>query len=253
MSAPSFFCPSTEPYLHPTQSLIHRADDVVGLLALKEGERVLDLGCGDGQLSSQLANHGAELVGFESSLEHVLAARTRGLDIKQGNAEHLYFHQEFDAVFSHDALHEMRQAEQVAMGAFMALRPGGRFVGEFAGSAHAALVLRALNGALERRSISRQGLDRWYLPTAHEYQRVLERAGFHVSYISWFEQPLLLERPIGDWIKNCCGHYLRAVPVEMRIPFLEEVTEELVGDLLDTSGRWMVDATRLRFRAQRKA
>ena len=253
MSAPSFFCPSTEPHQNPVHCVAQRADGVVGLLALKEGERVLDIGCGDGHLSAQLANQGAEVVGFEVSLEHVLAARARGLEVKRGNAEELYFHQEFDAVFSHDALHEMREAEQVATGAFMALRPGGRFVGEFAGSGHVALIRQALHGALERRSISRQGLDRWYLPSAHEYQRVLERAGFHVNHISWFEQPLVLERPIGEWIRNCCDHYLRAVPLEMRIPFLEEVTEELVGDLLDPSGRWTVDATRLRFRAQRKA
>ncbi|MCU1723653.1 methyltransferase domain-containing protein [Pseudomonas sp. 5P_5.1_Bac1] len=253
MSAPSFFRPSTESQESPVLCAAQRTDDVVGLLALKTGERLLDIGCGNGYLSAQLANQGAEVVGFDINPERVLAARAWGLEVKRGNAEELYFHQEFDAVFSHNALHEMHQADQVASGAFMALKPGGRFVGEFPGRGHALLIRRALSGALERRSINLMGMERWYLPSAHEYQRVLERAGFHVSHISWFEQPMSAELSIGDWIRNNCGHYLQAVPMEMRIPFLEEVTEELVSDLLDGSGRWTVDATRLRFKAHRKA
>nr|WP_306167768.1 methyltransferase domain-containing protein [Pseudomonas sp. Marseille-P9899] len=52
-----------------------RTDDVVGLLALKTGERLLDIGCGNGYLSAQLANQGAEVVGFDINPERVLAAR----------------------------------------------------------------------------------------------------------------------------------------------------------------------------------
>lgn len=253
MSAPSFFRPGNEPADLPPHCIARYVDGVLGLLALKADEHVLDLGCGDGCLSVQLASQGAGIVGFDIDPERVVAARARGIEVKRGNAEELYFHQEFDVVFSHDALHEMHQADEVAIGAFMALKPGGRFVGEFAGHAHAALVRRALNGALERRSIDWTELERWYLPSAHEYQQVLEQAGFHVSHISWFEQPLLLDVPIAQWIKTCCAHYLQAVPAQMRTAFLEEVTEELVHDLLDSSGRWTVDATRLRFKAQRKA
>lgn len=253
MSAPSFFRPGSEPPDTPTHCIARYVDGVLGLLALKPGEQVLDIGCGDGCLTAQLASQGGEVTGFDIDPERVVVARARGLDVKRGNAEELYFHQEFDVVFSHDALHEMHQAEEVAIGAFMALKPGGRFVGEFAGAAHAALIRRALAGALERRSIDWTDLERWYLPTAHEYQQVLEQAGFHVSHISWFEQPLVLDVPITEWIEDCCGHCLRALPAEMHTAFLEEVTEDLARDLLDSSGHWTVDATRLRFRAQRKA
>ncbi len=253
MSAPSFFRPGSEPPDTPTHCIARYVDGVLGLLAVKAGEQVLDVGCGDGCLSARLASQGAEVVGFDIDPQRVQAARTRGLEVKQGNAEELYFHQEFDAVFSHDALHAMHQADEVAIGAFMALKPGGRFVGEFPGSAHAALVRQALQGALERRSIDWSDLEQWYLPNAHDYQQVLEQAGFHVSHISWFEQPLLLDVPIAEWIKECCGHYLEALPPQMHGSFLEEVTEDLARNLLDPGGRWTVDATRLRFRAHRKA
>jgi trans-aconitate methyltransferase len=259
MTASSFFRPFFElqernalSYETNTCSQIHRANGAIELLAIKTGERVLDIGCGDGYWSEQLARQGAEVVGFDSSPEKVNAARSRNLEVKLGNAEELYFHQEFDAVFSHAALHWMRHADQVARGAFMALKPGGRFVGEFAGAKNALLIRRAIHEALERRSVDAQDIDPWYLPSAHEYQQVLEQVGFHVTFISWFERPMVLDYPVSEWIKTYGSPYLAALPVDAHAQFLEEVTEELASDLLDSSGHWTVDYTRLRFRAEKK-
>ncbi|PQP02818.1 MULTISPECIES: class I SAM-dependent methyltransferase [Pseudomonas] len=259
MTSSSFFRPASEQqwdasqYENNARLVAQLANGAVELLALKAGERVLDIGCGDGYLSEQLARQGAEVVGFDYSPEQVKAARLRGLDVRLGNAEELIFHQEFDAVFSNAAMHWMRRADQVAHGAFMALKPGGRFVGEFAGAENALLIRRAIHGALERRSVDAQDIEPWYLPTAGEYQRVLENAGFHVSFISWFERPLVLDYSIAQWIQTFGSPYLTVLPVEARADFLEEVTEELANDLLDSDGRWTVDYTRLRFRAEKKA
>ncbi|WPN58750.1 class I SAM-dependent methyltransferase [Pseudomonas sp. P9_31] len=260
MTSSSFFRPTSElqqwdasQYENNAHFVAHLADGAVELLALKAGDRVLDIGCGDGYLSEQLARQGAEVVGFDYSPELVEAARSRGLDVRLGNAEELFFHQEFDAVFSNAAIHWMRRADQVAYGAFMALKPGGRFIGEFAGAENALLIRRAIHGALERRSVDAQDIDPWYLPTAGEYQQVLENAGFHVSFISWFERPVVLDYPIAEWIQTFGTPYLAALPLEARAGFLEEVTEELVNDLLDSDGRWTVDYTCLRFRAEKKA
>ncbi|MHC8336761.1 class I SAM-dependent methyltransferase [Pseudomonas sp. HLT2-19-2] len=260
MTASSFFRPFSAsqerdalPYEINTCSHIHRANGAVELLALKAGERVLDIGCGDGYLSQQLVCQGAEVVGFDSSPEKVQAARSRSLEVKLGNAEELYFHQEFDAVFSHVALHWMRHADHVAHGVFMALKPGGRFVGEFSGAKNAMSIRQAIHDALERRSVDAQEIDPWYLPTAHEYQQVLENAGFHVTFISWFERPMVLDYPVSEWIKNYGSPYLAALPVDARAQFLEEVTEELVSRRLDSSGHWQVDYTRLRFRAEKRS
>lgn len=228
------------------------ANEAVALLASRPGERVLHLGCGDGYLSEELARRGAEVVGFDYNPQRVYVARSRGVDAHLGDAQELFYHQEFDAVFSYAALHWMRRAYQVAYGACMALKPGGRFVGEFSGAGHAQLIRRAIHGALERRSVGAEEHDLWYLPTAGEYQQVLESAGLHVNYISWFEQPQVLEYPIDRWVQTFCSPYLELVPFAARAGFLDEVTEELAMDLLDSSGQWRVDATRLRFKATRK-
>ena len=228
------------------------AHEAVALLALKPGERVLHLGCGEGFLSQELGRHGAEVVGFDYNPQRVHVARSRGVDAHLGDAQELFYHQEFDAVFSYAALHWMRRAYQVAYGACMALKPGGRFVGEFAGTGHARLIRRAIRGALERRSVSTAEHDLWYLPTAGEYQQVLEAAGLHVNFISWFEQPQPLEYPIDRWVQTFCSRYLELLPTAARTGFLNEVTDELRMDLFDVSGQWRVDAARLRFKATRE-
>ncbi|MGF6490381.1 class I SAM-dependent methyltransferase [Pseudomonas frederiksbergensis] len=260
MTSSSFFRPTSElqqwdasQYENNARFVAHLANGAVELLALTPGERVLDIGCGDGYLSEQLARQGADVVGFDCSPERVKAARLRGLDVRLGNAEELIFHQEFDAVFSNAAMHWMRRADQVAHGTFMALKPGGRFVGEFAGAENALLIRQAIHSALERRSVDAQDIDPWYLPTAGEYQQVLENAGFHVSFISWFERPEVLDYPFAEWMQTFGSPYLTVLPVEDRAVFLEEVTEELANDLLNADGRWRVDYTRLRFRAQKNA
>src|SRR6478672_10815629 len=73
---------------------------VLELLAPRPGERILDLGCGDGALTKKLADLGCEVVAVDSSAAQIEAARTLGLDARVMNAEALPFREEFDAVFS---------------------------------------------------------------------------------------------------------------------------------------------------------
>lgn len=256
MSSVSFFRPTSElqqwdadQYHTNARFVAHLASDALDLLAVQPGERVLDIGCGDGYLSERLCRAGAELVGFDYSPELVAAARARGLDVRLGNAERLYFHREFDAVFSNAALEWMRLADRVALGAFEALKPGGRFVGEFAGAHNIASIRLAVNKALVRRGINPEDVDPWYLPTAGEYQHVLENAGFQLSYISWYERPIVIDYPLGEWLETFASPYLTVLPVKGRPSFIAEITEELAATLQRPDGRWTVDYTLLRFRA----
>src|SRR5450432_1631050 len=99
---------------------------VVDLLAPRAGERILDLGCGDGVLTAKLAPLGCEVIGVDASPQQIDAARKLGLDARVANGEALDFDAEFDAVFSNAALHWMKKADRAIAGVFRALRPGGR-------------------------------------------------------------------------------------------------------------------------------
>src|SRR5688500_2118307 len=86
---------------------------VFDLLAPRSGERILDLGCGDGALTRRLVEAGATVVGVDASPDMIAAARARGLDARVMNGQHLNFAEEFDAVFSNAALHWMPDPDAV--------------------------------------------------------------------------------------------------------------------------------------------
>ncbi|WP_248798055.1 class I SAM-dependent methyltransferase [Pseudomonas sp. MWU13-2105] len=259
MTSSTSFCPSGESQQRAGVRderdiclIDHPARAVLELLGLKPGEVLLDIGCGDGSLSEQLQHGGNQVVGFDNDPSLVSAARARGLEVRHGNAEQLYFYQEFDAVLSYDALHWMPRSDQVAIGIYEALKPGGRFVGEFAGAGHQKILRRALRDSLARRSLDFEVADQLYLPTAGAYQRVLENAGFHVSSIHWFEHPVTLDCSIAQWLQRFGARYLALLPAESQDTFLNEVTEELAADCLDSNNQWTLDCTCLRFKAEKK-
>src|SRR2546425_9581809 len=126
---------------------------VVELLAPRAGERILDLGCGDGALTERLVAMGCRVVGVDGSAEQVAAAQARGLDAQVMDGEHLAFAAEFDAVFSNAAMHWMKRADDVIVGVWRALVPGGRFVAELGGHGCVATVEAAPVVALAPRGL----------------------------------------------------------------------------------------------------
>src|SRR5271167_2514816 len=113
---------------------------VLELLAPQAGERILDLGCGDGALTIRLAAMGCDVVGVDSSAPQIEAARRLGLDARVADGARLAF----DAVFSNAAIHWMKPPDDVIAGVWRALRSGGRFVGEFGGYGCVETIKRAL-------------------------------------------------------------------------------------------------------------
>src|SRR6202521_2818548 len=87
------------------------------LLAPQAGERILDLGCGDGALTAKLAAMGCDVIGVDSSAQQIAAARALGLEARVVDCKKLEFDSEFDAVFSNAALHWMKRPADVIAGA----------------------------------------------------------------------------------------------------------------------------------------
>jgi trans-aconitate methyltransferase len=229
----------------------HLADDAVKMLDPRRGEAILDLGCGDGYLTETIATFGAKMVGVDYSETLVAAARQRGIDARLGNGEDLPFDKEFDAAFSNAAMHWMLKAEDTAAGVFRALKPGGRFVGEFAGAGNAGIIRRAIHAALARRGIDPDMVDPWYLPEEADYRRVLHKAGFVIAYLKLFERPVKIIYPLSKWIQTFGSPYIKALKTADEQQFLEEISEQAAGELLGSDGQWTVDYTRIRFLAVR--
>src|SRR5260370_25746502 len=145
---------------------------VLDLLNPQPGERILDLGCGDGALTEKNVAAGGKVVGIDASPDMVSAARRRGLDARVMDAYNLSFNSEFDGVFSNAAMHWMKHdPDAVVQGVRRALKPGGRFAAEMGGHGCVAAIAVALCATLERYGIADPAsLFPWYFPTPDAYR-----------------------------------------------------------------------------------
>ena len=236
-------------YAHHAGFVATLGRPVVELLAPVAGERVLDLGCGDGALTAELAALGVAVVGCDASPELLEAARRRGLEVVLADGHDLPFQGEFDAVFSNAALHWMTRPDAVLAGVARALRPGGRFVAELGGIGNVAAITTALRAVMLEAGIDGLAIRPWFFPTPADYARRLERHGFVVEAIELIPRPTPLPTGMEGWLETFGEPFLRHAPAERRDALIERAVALLEPALRDADGDWRADYVRLRFRA----
>ena len=241
---------SAERYAATTHFVPAFGAPVVELLDPQPGERILDLGCGDGVLTEKIGAIGATVVAVDAAPDMVAAAKARGLDARVIPGQSLAFEGEFDAVFSNAALHWMRPQEAVLDGVRRALKPGGRFVAEMGGHNNTAAILTAVRAVLARRGIEALSLSPWYFPSAGAYQKKLEAAGFAVEEIAIIPRPTPIDAGLDAWLEAFAEDFLNPLPPDDRRAARQEICELLQPILRDETGLWIADYVRLRFRAR---
>ena len=225
------------------------AGEAFAMLDAVAGERILDLGCGDGALTQRIQECGALVTGVDSSPELIQAAESSGLTVVLCSGEQLPFQQEFDAVFSNAALHWMRDQDAVLHGVHQALKPGGRFVAEMGGHGNIAAIRAALSAAVEPFGMDAEAAGANVFFTAAEYRDLLKRHGFEVDVIELVARPTLLPTGIEGWLQTFRRSLLDQLTVAEHQDVIRRVSEWLKPILCDRSGRWFADYVRLRFRA----
>jgi trans-aconitate methyltransferase len=225
------------------------AADLLTWLTPGPGERILDLGCGDGVLTDRIRAAGASVLGVDASAAMLDAAAARGLEVRQAAAERLAFHEEFDAVFSNAMLHWTTDIHAVATGVARALTPGGRFVGEFGGRGNVAAIVDAAAAELQARHVPPG--PPWYFPGCEEFADVLAAHGFEVDRLMRFRRPTPLPTGIVGWLEVFGGPLLAEVPPADRAEVSAAIEARLAPVLRTADGRWTADYVRLRFAAVR--
>jgi SAM-dependent methyltransferase len=223
------------------------------MLAPKPGERILDLGCGDGTLTVEIKAAGADVVGVDLSDELLAVARMKGLDVRKADGHTLDFVQEFDAVFSNAALHWMRAQELVLHGVARALKPRGRFVGELGGHGNVAAIATAIIAVAKSRGGDPAGVTQWFFPTVEEYGDLLTKSGFTVREMMLVPRPTPLKTGMEGWLRTFGRYFFDQFEEPERTAAVNEALELLRPSLCDSRGRWIADHVRLRFSAERNA
>jgi len=225
------------------------AGGVLEWLNAQMSEFILDLGCGDGQLTQRVASTGAHVLGVDASADMVAAARERGIEAEKANAENLPFHDAtFDAVFSNAALHWVRDHDAMLTQVYRVLKPGGRFVAEMGGHGNIASIQVALRAVLERHGFGDREDGVNYYPTADSYAARLKRHGFRVDQMALIPRPTkLAESGMDGWLQTFRRGVLDGLPEEVRGTVVKETTELLAPVLRDEAGNWIADYVRLRF------
>lgn len=225
---------------------------VLDLLAPQPNERILDLGCGDGGLTERIAATGTTVLGVDASPEMVQLARGRGVDAQVLDGQQLPFRDEFDAVFSNAALHWMPDLPAVLRGVRTSLRPGGRFVGEFAGAGNIAGIGLAVTAARIRGGLPAPA-NPWRTCDADEFAELCSAAGLVVNYVEEFPRPTPLPHGLESWLRVFGEPLIADLAADER----EQVIADAVGFaapwMTDSQGRWSADYRRLRFRVVRPA
>ena len=227
-------------------------EDVLEWLKPKSGERILDLGCGDGVLTKKIAESGARVVGVDSSASFVETAQSMGLDVRVVDGHNLEFDSEFDAVFSNAALHWMLRGQDVISGVAKALKPECRFVGEFGGFGNVAAISAAMRAVGEAMKGDLSLAGPWFFPTVEQYSSMLDEGGFIVDEITTFYRPTPLPTDIRGWLETMREPFFQQFGSRCEEAY-DKVIQALQPSLCDHNGRWFADYVRLRFAAHLKA
>jgi SAM-dependent methyltransferase len=229
------------------------AGPVFAMLSPRPGERILDLGCGDGALTAEIKAAGADVLGVDLSEELLAVARMKGLAVRRMDGHELDFVSEFDAVFSNAALHWMRAPERVIEGVARALKPRGRFVGELGAHGNVAAIATAMRAVGIGRGGDPSVVAPWFFPTPEEYGALLSEGGFTVKEITLVPRPTPLKTGMEGWLRTFGRSFFDQFPEPTRAEVLGEVIELLRPSLCDGTGNWTADHVRLRFVAERGA
>jgi SAM-dependent methyltransferase len=205
------------------------------LLDPQPGERILDVGCGEGTLTKKIIERGATVLGIDNSPEMIEAARANGIDALLLPAEDMQFFSEFDAAFSNATLHWVLQKEQAARAILRALKPGGRFAGEMGGEGNLKKLREALDEELIIRGyVPPAEASNWYA-SPHDFAAVYEAVGFKELDARLIERPTPIEHGVAAWVTTFRRGWLdrAGVPETERAEIGAAVADRIASNIAD--------------------
>ena len=242
------------------------ARELIAQLKLQGNERILDVGCGDGKITAELARsvpHGSA-VGMDTSPQMIEFARKTfpsrkhlNLEFCMMDARSIAFQRKFDLVFSNAALHWVDDHQAFLRGAASVLRPGGRLVVSCGGKGNAQDVFFALRPEMRVkrwREFFRKMEAPYFFHSPEEYKKWLPRYSFKTRSVKLTPKDATYEGPEGlsAWLQTTWLPYTQRVPESLRKEFIAAVAERyLTRHPVDAKGLVHIRMVRLEIDAVR--
>lgn len=226
--------------------------DMLELVNRDKDQAILDLGCGTGALTHELAAEGAHVIGLDASADMIAKARRDypALEFVVANATTMNYSDAFDTVYSNAALHWIKDQPTLLARIYQALKPQGVLIAEFGAKGNIETIQRAFSGVL--RAMGRPFANQFFFPSTAEYRELLETARFTVPYIEDFSRPTPLTGGtdgLRQWLIQFYDDYLQPLkPLEKE--HILHKTEAACASLWQ-NGQWIADYRRLRVIAQK--
>jgi trans-aconitate 2-methyltransferase len=236
------------------------ARELIAQLHLRGDERILDVGCGDGKVTAELARAvpKGSVTGIDASPEMIRFARNSfskktvpNLEFKMMDARHIRLARRFDIVFSSSVLHWVDDHPAFLRDAAACLRSGGRLVVSCGGKGNAQDVFVALRPEMRLKQwckFFRKLQKPYFFYSPAEYEKWLPRFGFKTHTVKLTPKDAVYQGHdrFAAWFRTTWLPYTQRVPENLRDDFVAAVTDRyLAKHPPDVGGRVRVRMVRL--------
>ncbi len=243
------------------------ARELIAKLNPRGDERILDVGCGDGKVTAEIARAVPQgsVLGVDASPEMIAfaqktfpAPKNRGLKFRICDARKLVaLKGQFDILFSNAALHWVDDHEAILHGAAAVLKTGGRLVISCGGKGNAHEVFLALRPEMRLkrwREFFRQMPMPYFFHAPGDYEKWLPKFGFNIRTLKLAPKDATYAGAEGfaTWLRTTWIPYVQRVPENLREEFIEAVTQRYVAKHPpDATGKIHVRMVRLEIEAEK--
>jgi trans-aconitate methyltransferase len=253
-------------YASNSQNQYTWAKELISKLPLASDESILDIGCGDGKISAEIAQTvpKGRVVGIDSSPNMINLAKRNfpqqrfpNLSFELMNAQQLVFDQEFDVAFSNAALHWVMDQKSVLAGVYRSLRSGGKALFQMGGKGSSQPVIDIfdeLKTNSKYQSFFSDFKFPYNFPTPQEYIPLLIQAHLEPLRVELFVKDMnfLDLQGMAGWIRTTWLPFTERVPAALREGFIREISEGyLRSHPTQTDGRIHVEMVRLEVEAKK--
>ncbi|GAA5213716.1 class I SAM-dependent methyltransferase [Corallincola platygyrae] len=238
-------------YLKSARFVPNLTHGLLDLLELTTGQDLLDLGCGDGELTSRLIDKGFNVTAVDINEGMVEAARERGIPAHCIDARDLSFCDEFDIVLSNAVLHWFSEHDQVCQNVYRSLKPGGHFIAECGGYGNVDTIIKGIEASISEDDQLGTFSNPWTFRSAEEFKDILIKTGFEVIDIQLIPRPTVTSCSLADWLDTFLSDSHLQLNKSSREEFFNRVSEKAYSALYDKQDGWILDYVRLRFIARK--